>query len=131
MTASRLRATLFLALALLFPLAASIPLACCAGIAAGAHATDTVGAPSHCGGGDGGPSCCDRAAEDAIARHCCQGGDAFERGQGSSSPVLAAATPATGLVTAPQPGAISFLASAPDPVPRAEPLYTLHSALLI
>ena len=81
----RLRSVpLLLVLALLFPLGASMPIACCAGVAAGAHSQPSVVA-DHCAGGAGG--CCDRAEEDAAARHCCAGGDAFERPQSPQRPM--------------------------------------------
>jgi hypothetical protein len=130
----RRSAPILLALAVLFPLGASTPLACCAGVAAGAHAT-AVGAASHCGGGHdgdgGGDSCCERAAQDAAARHCCQGGDAFERPQPGHQPILGAAPALLG-PPIPSAGALFGAPFSPrDPVPRLEPLYTLHSSLLI
>jgi hypothetical protein len=127
----RRKACLLVAAVLLFPIAASMPLACCAGVAPGAHAAS--GTPSHCGGtGSGAGSCCDRAADDAAARHCCQGGDAFERPQPGPQHATTAEIPVDLpippiLQAAPREG----LRSARDPVPRFEPLYTLHSSLLI
>lgn len=126
MLRSRRPGLLLLAAALLFSIGASVPIACCAGVTSGAHAT--AGAPPHCGGGEG---CCDRAAEDAAARHCCQGGDAFERPQLSQQPALAAAVTAIALATPIGAAGGDGLRSVRDPVPRPEPLYTLHSSLLI
>jgi hypothetical protein len=124
----RCQGLLLLAIALLFPIGASMPIACCAGVAAGAHAATP--ASSHCGGG---ASCCERASEDAAARHCCQGGDAFERPQPGPQWQPALATVPSGLeLLAPLHTADgSPQRSARDPVPRVEPLYTLHSSLLI
>jgi hypothetical protein len=118
---------LLLAAALLFSIGASVPIACCAGVASGAHAT-AAGVPPHCGGGEG---CCDRAADDAVARHCCQGGDAFERPQVGQQPALAAAATAIAPVTPVSTAGGDGSPSPRDPVPRIEPLYTLHSSLLI
>ena len=117
---------LLVALVLLFPIGASASIACCAG-AIDQHAISN-GKPSHCAESG---SCCDRAAGDAVARHCCQGGDAIERPHSAPAPVLAA-TPAVVAAALPSiatPGELP--PSARDPVPRTEPLYTLHSSLLI
>ena len=121
--------SLLIALALLFPIGASVPLACCAGVALGAHVP--LEAASHCAGnGGGGESCCDRASDDAVARHCCQGGDAFDRPAPSQpAPAVAAMAPRLTVPAGSAVGESSW--SVPDPVPRLEPLYTLHSSLLI
>jgi hypothetical protein len=124
----RLRTVFLLFLSVLFPIGASVPIACCAG------AVDTHGSvispTHHCGGGGGG-SCCDRAAEDAQARHCCNGGDAFERTRFEQQTPLALA-PIGPPAPISAPALRGDVPAAPlDPVPKLEPLYTLHSSLLI
>ncbi|HVR28985.1 MAG TPA: hypothetical protein VMS86_05565 [Thermoanaerobaculia bacterium] len=129
MVGLRHQASLLAVLSLLFTAGASVSLACCAGLAVGAHVP--VASASHCGGDAGyGQSCCDRAAEDAAARHCCEGGDAFERPTVSQQPALAASA-ALPLPTPMDLAGGEAAGSDRDPVPRTEPLYTLHSSLLI
>ena len=123
----RARASLLLSMGLLFPLAASTPLACCAG-AIDRHSIRTAGETSHCGGGGG---CCERASVDGSARHCCQGGDTFERTPAAHRPGLLAAGAVAGMPSEPPATSIALLSSAVDPVPKSESLYTLHSSLLI
>jgi hypothetical protein len=144
MSARRIHAALLFLAVALFSLGASVPLACCAGVAGALHATgeaEAAGASSHCGGdqsgerdeGGRGGSCCDRAADDAVARRCCEGGDSFERPlvPSFSAPALAATLDAVPLPS--RDGFASSLAtpSARDAIPRLEPLYTLHASLLI
>ena len=128
MLALRLRSAFLLFLSALFPIGASVPIACCAG-AVETHGSTVSSPSSHCGGGGG--SCCDRAVEDAQARHCCSGGDAFERAQVSRQTLLALA-PVSLPAPIPAPALRDDAPAAPrEPVPKLEPLYTLHSSLLI
>jgi hypothetical protein len=127
MTRLRRSAPLVLALLLLFPIGALTPVACCAGIAAGAHAT--VSGASHCGGGAEG--CCERAAKDAAARHCCQGGDSFERPQRGYQQTIDAGSEIADTQILASAVFVASHSSPREPVPRTEPLYTLHSSLLI
>jgi hypothetical protein len=87
------------------------------------------GTPSHCGSGEGG--CCERAQEDPSARRCCEGGAQFERtGSSDRASALPPAEPVfhDAVIFA---RSIDRFDGARDPVPRAEPLYTLHASLLI
>ena len=87
-------------------------------------------ASGHCGAGSG--SCCDRAKEDASARRCCQGGDTLERPRLPHQPtVMALAATADLPAMAPAAGASATVLSSHRAPPRLEPLYTLHSSLLI
>ena len=134
MIASRSKGLLLVGLvALLFSVGASLPVACCAGIAV-APPAQAMSSP-HCGGEGGGSSegasCCDRAAEDPVARHCCQGGDAFERPLVAQQPALAADSTGSQLPIPARAAQADGAHARQGPVPRAEPLYTLHSSLLI
>ncbi len=128
MHALRLRSAFLLFLSVLFPIGASVPIACCAG-AVETHGSTVSSPSSHCGGGGG--SCCDRAVEDAQARHCCNGGDAFERTQLGQQTLLALAPISLPAPILSSPLRCDAPGAARDPVPKLEPLYTLHSSLLI
>ena len=91
------------------------------------HASGDDG--SHCGSGGGG--CCERSEEDASARRCCEGGAQFDRPQTLGNHIaLEPVEPLFGVSPSFAGSLVSF-DSTRDPVPKAEPLYTLHASLLI
>jgi hypothetical protein len=109
----------------LFPIGASLPLACCAGVTSNLHASAET--KLDCG------ACCDQAPADAIARHCCQGGDSFARPQSmAAAPSALAVWTATKAATIPGDlEGLTVALSVRDPIPRLEPLYRLHASLLL
>ena len=91
------------------------------------HASGDDG--SHCGTSGGG--CCERSEEDASARRCCEGGARFDRPQTLGNHIaLEPVEPLFGVPPSFTTSLVSF-DSTRDPVPKAEPLYTLHASLLI
>jgi len=120
----RHRVALFLIVLVLFPIGASLPLACCAGMTGGGTAP---GAKLECG------ACCDQAPTNAIARHCCEGGDSFAgpRSVTIAPPALAGSILASAISLPADAAAFAVARAARDPIPRLEPLYTLHASLLI
>ena len=115
---------LIFAVLLLIPLGVSARLACCAGMAS-MHSTEM----DEAGCGEG-RSCCDKARDDAIARHCCEGGERLDRRL--TVPQVSAAPPVV-LPTASTLGdrALVRLRWSTLLPPKTPDLFTLHSAFLI
>ena len=109
---------------LLVPLGMSVDLACCAG----------MGSMHSMGMDDSGcgeeMSCCDKAHDDALARHCCEGGERMDRSH--SVPQVSAAPPVVlpAVLTVSEQALVGVLWS-PLPPPKPRDLVTLHSAFLI
>ena len=118
------RLVLALALLSLIPLAVSAQLVCCAGMAS-MHSMDMD--DEGCGNGMG---CCNKAHDDALARHCCEGGERAHQSQSlpQFTAASAAAVPAT--IELDRHGLVEILPSSLPP-PKHSALFTLHSAFLI
>ena len=118
------RVLLILSALLLIPLGVSAQLACCAGMASmDSMDMDEAG----CGGE---MDCCEKAPDDALARHCCEGGERLDRSL--SIPQVCDAAPSS--LTAIE--AIRFGSNAAGNgarfrAPRSRDLLTLHAVLLI
>ncbi len=124
MRSDALKALLIVAVLLLIPIGFSAQIACCAGMSSmGSMDMDASG----CGEG---MSCCDKAHDDALARHCCEGGERLDRQPTFSrlSAALPMVLPAAPTLTE---QALLSVRWSPRPPPKAPDLFTLHSALLI
>ena len=119
-----LKPSLILAVLLLVPLGVSSQVACCAGMSA-MDSMEMDGA-----GRGGGRGCCDEADDNAIARHCCEGGERADRLQPLRQ--LSIVTPVV-LPAAPGLRDRSLVAVLWSPLPprKTLDLLALHSVLLI
>lgn len=121
------RSCLFVSVLLLIPVGVSAQVACCAGMASMDSKHSMEMDEAGCGEGMG---CCDQAHDDAIAGHCCEGGEPANRLQPLRQVSVAAleVLPSAPAVREQTLGLVHGFRLPPPEIPD---LLALHSVLLI